>query len=51
MRGRSRTKATGIAKRRIYAALWNKYPVIDRAIKPAASLKIYLLGMLNSIAL
>jgi hypothetical protein len=23
-------KATGIAQRRIYAVLWNKYPIMDR---------------------
>ena len=28
-------KATGRAKRRIYAVLRNKYPVMDRFIKPA----------------
>ena len=28
-------KATGIAKRRIYAVLWNKHPVMGRFIKPA----------------
>jgi hypothetical protein len=36
MRGmEAEPKATGIAKRRIYAVLWNKYPIMDRFIKSA----------------